>query len=166
MPGRPAARVADSVTHPLPPVLGIGPGAITVLIGSRPAWRGVGAAAAAAISSAKQTSDRALDAAKAARIAASGTPGAPAAIAAEETAKATAAATMGSLISSMAGLADIHTCATLLPAPPHGPGVVLNGSQTVLVNGMPLCRQGDSVTEAVGPPNPITMGAVNVLVGG
>ena len=33
MPQGPVARVGDNVTHPLPPVLGLGPGAPTVLIG-------------------------------------------------------------------------------------------------------------------------------------
>ena len=164
--GQPAARVGDFVSHPLPPTLTIGPGSLTTLIGGRPAWRGVGAAAAAAISSAKATSDAAIKTAEAATLAAAGTPGLPAAKLAEETAKASAATAMGSMISSMAGMADIHTCATPLPAPPHGPGVVLDGSLTVLVNGMPLSRMGNKVVEAVGPPNPITSGAFNVLVGG
>ncbi|MDC0936879.1 hypothetical protein OAS39_11385, partial [Pirellulales bacterium] len=88
MPTGPAARVADNVAHPLPPVLGVGPGSLTVLIGSMPAWRGVGAAAAAAIQAAKATSDAAIKTAEAATLAASGTPGAPAAKVAEETAKA------------------------------------------------------------------------------
>jgi uncharacterized Zn-binding protein involved in type VI secretion len=53
-----------------------------------------------------------------------------------------------------------------LPIPPHGPGVVVDGSQTVLVNGLPLCRQGDTIVEPVGPPNKIAMGLPTVLVGG
>ena len=44
MPTGPAARVTDNVVHPLPPVLGPGPGSLNVLIGSLPAWRGVGGA--------------------------------------------------------------------------------------------------------------------------
>ena len=57
MPGKPAARVSDSVAHPLPPALSPGPGSMTVLIGSLPAWRGVPAAAAGALQSAKEISD-------------------------------------------------------------------------------------------------------------
>lgn len=163
--GKPAARVTDAVVHPLPPVLGPGPGAMTVLIGYLPAWRGVPAAAAAAIQSAKATSDAAIKTAEAATIAAAGTPGLPAAKAAEETAKATAAATMGSLISSAAGMADIHVCATPLPMPPHGPGVVVDGSMTVLVNNLPAARMGDTVVEAVGPPNKIASGQMTVMIG-
>lgn len=163
--GRPAARVSDTVLHPLPPVLGPGPGAPTVLIGYLPAWRGVNPAAAAAIQSAKAVSDAAIKTAEAATLAAAGTPGLPAAKAAEETAKATAAATMGSMITGAAAGADIHICATPLPLPPHGPGVVVDGSMTVLVNMLPLARQGDTIVEAVGPPNKIMMGAMTVLVG-
>ena len=164
--GRPAARVTDPVSHPAPPVLTPGPGSMNVLIGSLPAWRGVGGGAAAAIQSAKATSDDAIATAEAATVAAAGTPGLPAAEATEQTTKATAAASMGAMISAAAGAADIHVCTTPLPVPPHGPGVVVDGSQTVLVNSLPLCRQGDTVVEAVGPPNKIAMGLQTVLVGG
>jgi uncharacterized Zn-binding protein involved in type VI secretion len=131
-----------------------------------PAWRGVPAAAAAAIQSARQTSDMAIRTAEAATLAAAGTPGAPAAKAAEEGVKATAASSMGSMISGSAGGADIHSCATPLPLPPHGPGVVIDGSATVLINGLPACRMGDTVIEAVGPPNKITKGEQRVIIGG
>ena len=164
--GRPAARITDPVVHPLPPVLTPGPGSLNVLIGSLPAWRGVPAAAAAAIQSAKAVSDAAIKTAEAATLAAAGTPGAPAAKLAEETAKAAAAASMGSMISAASGGADIHTCATPLPLPPHGPGVIVDGSQTVLINGLSACRQGDTIVEAVGPPNKVAMGLFTVLIGG
>ena len=59
---------------------------------------------------------------------------------------------MGAAITSSAGGADIHTCTVPLPAPPHGPGVVIDGSATVLINNLPACRQGDTVLEAVGLP--------------
>ena len=166
MPTGPAARVTDNVVHPLPPVLGPGPGSVNVLIGSLPAWRGVGGAIAGALQAAKQISDTAIQVAEAATLAAAGTPGAPAAKAAEETVKASSAASMGSTISSSAGGADIHTCATPLPIPPHGPGVVIDGSQTVLINNLPACRMGDTVLEAVGPPNKIARGEMTVIIGG
>ena len=153
------------VTHPLPPVLTPGPGSPNVLIGFLPAWRGVPAAVAAALSSAKATSDAAIKTAEAATLAAAGTPGAPAAKAAEETTKATAAATMGSMISSSAGGADIHQCTTPLPAPPHGPGVVIDGSPTVIINNLQACRMGDTILEAVGPPNKIASGCPTVFIG-
>jgi uncharacterized Zn-binding protein involved in type VI secretion len=163
--GKPAARITDPVTHPLPPVLTGGPGSPNVYIGGIPAWRGVPAVAAATIASAKTASDAIIKTAEAATIAAAGTPGAPAAKVAEETTKATAATTMGSLITASAGGADIHTCSTPLPIPPHGPGVVIDGSQTVLINGLPACFLGNTILEAVGPPNKIVMGCPTVIIG-
>jgi uncharacterized Zn-binding protein involved in type VI secretion len=165
MAGKPAARVTDSVIHPLPPLLGPGPGSLNVLIGGLPAWRGVPAAVAGALQAAKQVSDTAIKVAEAATLAAAGTPGAPAAKAAEESVKAAAAAQMGSMITGMAGGADIHACTTPLPLPPHGPGVVIDGSQTVLINALQASRLGDTVLEAVGPPNKIATGLFTVLIG-
>jgi uncharacterized Zn-binding protein involved in type VI secretion len=164
--GKPAARITDTVAHPLPPVLTGGPCSPNVLIGNLPAWRGVPAAAAAAIQSAKQVSDNAIKVAEAATVSAAGTPGLPAAKTAEETAKTTAATSMGSMITGAAGASDIHNCATPLPLPPHGPGVVIDGSATVLINGLPACRMGDTIVEAVGPPNKITGGCPTVQIGG
>lgn len=164
--GKPAARVTDNVVHPLPPVLGPGPGCLTVLIGSLPAWRGVPAAAAAAMQAAKQVSDAAIKTAEAATLAAAGTPGAPAAKLAEETAKATAAATMGATISGGAMGADIHMCGTPLPIPPHGPGVVIDSSQTVIIGMLGAARMGDTLLEAVGPPNKVAKGEFTVMIGG
>jgi uncharacterized Zn-binding protein involved in type VI secretion len=161
-----AARVTDAVAHPLPPVLTGGPCSPNVIIGGLPAWRGVPAANAATIQAAKQTSDNIIKVAEAATLAAAGTPGLPAAKAAEETAKTTAAATIGTTIASSAGGADIHNCATPLPLPPHGPGVVIDASQTVLINGLPAARMGDTIIEAVGPPNKIVGGCTTVVIGG
>ena len=165
MPGKPAARLTDNVIH-IPPVLGPGPGSPNVFMRMLPAWRGVPSAVAGALQAAKQISDTAIQVAEAATLAAAGTPGAPAAKAAEEATKAAAAAQMGSMITSMAGGADIHTCTTPLPLPPHGPGVVIDGSQTVFINGLQACRMGDTVLEAVGPPNKIAKGEMTVLIGG
>lgn len=167
MPQGPAARVTDNVAHPLPPILGPGPGAPTVLIGSLPAWRGLPLAAVAALQSAKTAADTAIKTAEAATVAAAGTPGAPAAYAAEQTAKAAALAAMSSAISAAAaGGSDIHMCTTPSPVPPHGPGVVIDGSATVMIMNMPACRVGDTVLEAIGPPNKIMMGCVTVIIGG
>ncbi|MGO4406175.1 PAAR domain-containing protein [Bosea sp. RAF48] len=166
MPKGPAARTTDPVIHPLPPILQPGPGSPNVLIGSLPAWRGVPAAAAAAIQSAKAASDATLQAAAAATLAAAGTPGAPAAKAAEEAAKTAALSAMSSTITGAAGGADIHNCLTPMPPQPHGPGVVIDGSQTVLINNLPACRMGDTIIEALGPPNKIAMGLPTVVIGG
>ena len=165
MPKGPAARIFDPVAHPLPGVLMPGPGSPNVLLGGLPAWRGVPAGTAASLSSAKATSDAAIKTAEAATLAAAGTPGYGAAKTAEQTAKATAATTMGATITSAAGGADIHSCMTPLPLPVHGPGVVIDGSPTVLVNGLPQCRQGDTVLEPVGPPDKIVLGLQTVIVG-
>jgi uncharacterized Zn-binding protein involved in type VI secretion len=126
----------------------------------------VPAATGAALSGAKQAFDTAIQIAEAATLAAAGTPGLPAAKATEETTKATSATSMGSTITAAAGGADIHTCATPLPIPPHGPGVVIDGSQTVLINGLSACRMGDTILEAIGPPNKIAMGCPTVIIGG
>jgi uncharacterized Zn-binding protein involved in type VI secretion len=166
MPTGPAARITDNVMHPLPPVLTPGPGSMNVLIGYLPAWRGIPAAAAAALQAAKQVSDIAIQTAEAATLAAAGTPGAPAAYAAEQAAKTAALSALSSTISSMAGMSDIHACVTPSPVPPHGPGVVIDGSQTVLTNNMPQCRMGDTIIEPLGPPNKIMKGEMTVIVGG
>lgn len=166
MPTGPAARITDNVVHPLPPVLTPGPGSMNVMIGFLPAWRGIPAAAAAALQAAKQTSDTAIQTAEAATTAAAGTPGAPAAYAAEQTAKAAALAALSSMISSMGGMSDIHACTTPSPVPPHGPGVVIDGSKTVLINNMPACRMGDTILEPLGPPNKIMKGEMTVIIGG
>lgn len=162
---KPAARITDAVAHPLPPVLTPGPGSPTVLIGYLPAWRGVLAAVASGLQAAKQVSDTTIQVAEKASLAASGTPAAPAAKAAEEATKAACAAAMGAAISAAAGGADIHACTTPLPIPPHGPGVVIDGSTKVVINNLPACRLGDTILEAVGPPNKITMGCTQCIIG-
>lgn len=150
MPTGPAARILDATAHPLPGILVPAPGSMNVLIGFRPAWRGIPLAAAAALQVAKAAADTAV-------AAASGTPGAPAAQAAALTAMSTA-------ITSASAGADINVCAT--PAPPHGPGVVINGSATVMINMLPPARMGDSILEALGPPNSIVSGEPTVIIGG
>lgn len=161
-----AARITDPVAHPLPPVLTGGPTAITVLIGGLLAWRGIGAAGAASLQASKKASEIKIKAAEAATVAAAGTPGAPAAKLAEETLKAAEAVAMGAMVSAVAAMTDIHICATLLPIPPHGPGVVISPSTTVIVSGMPAARQGDEILEAIGPPNKVAMGCPTVHIGG
>ncbi len=166
MPTGPAARITDNVIHPLPPILTPGPGSFNVLIGFLPAWRGIPPAAAAALQAAKTASDTTLQAAAAATTAAMGTPGAPAAKAAEEAAKTAALSAMSSAITSASAGADIHACTTPLPIPPHGPGVVIDGSATVMINNLPASRMGDTVLEALGPPNKIAKGEMTVIIGG
>ena len=166
MPQGPAARTTDNVVHPLPPVLTPGPGAPTVLIGFLPAWRAVPVGAGAAIQGANTAATTSIQAAEAATLAAAGTPGAPAAYAAEQALKSTLLASMTSMIMGASGGADIHSCMTPLPIPPHGPGVVIDGSTTVSTMFLPQSRLGDTIIEAVGPPNKIVKGEPTVIVGG
>ena len=164
MPKGPAARFGDPVVHPAPPVLTTGPGSMNVVIGTKPAWRGVGGAAAVSINNAKQASDTRIKAAEMATLTAPTPESKAAAKATEEALKVAEQAAMASMITAAAGMADIHTCAT--PLPPHGPGVVIDGSTTVLINGLPACRMMDTIVEAAGPPNKIAMGLPTVIIGG
>jgi uncharacterized Zn-binding protein involved in type VI secretion len=163
MPTGPAARITDNVAHPLPPVLTGGPTAITVIIGFLPAWRGIGGAAAAAIQAANQTATTSIKAAEATSAAAVG-PAAPIAYAAEQALKASLLASMSSMITGSG--TDIHMCVTPSPIPPHGPGVVTTPSATVMIANMPAARMGDTITEAIGPPNKIVKGEMTVIIGG
>ena len=156
--GKPAARVTDNVVHPTPPTL-TGIGSPNVFIGKLPAWRGVPTAAAPALMSTKLTTYATVQAAEAASLAVAGTPAAPAAKAAEASTKASVATTMSSNIASVSGLADRHACVL------HGVGVVVGGSRTVSINGLPACRLGDTIVEPLGPPNKILRGCINVLIG-
>lgn len=167
MPTGPAARLTDLVSHPLPPMLTGGPGSPSVLIGFMPAWRGLPLAAVGALQAAKTASDIVVHTAEAVTAAAAGTPGAPAAYAAEQTAKGIALAAMSAAINSAAAAgSDVHMCLTPSPVPPHGPGVVIDGSATVMIMNMPACRMGDTLLEALGPPNKIVGGLPTVIIGG
>lgn len=181
--GEPAARVGDPTQHGIPLT---GTGCPTVLIGSKPAWRAItpgsagGSLVAAGLTTvldaAKQTSDAAIKAAVSATAAAVAS-GVPAAIAtaksAEESVKAAAAAAMGALMATTAsalavvagGPPDVHTCSVPLPVPPHGPSLVTKGSTSVFIGGYAAARANDQITEAVGPPNTITLGETSVVIG-
>jgi len=142
----------DATICPLPPVLTPGPGSLNVQIGFAPAWRGMPLAAVAGLVTAST-------AAMSTMAAAQGTPGFAAA-------QVTAAGTMSSAITSAAGGADIRTCATPLPATPHGPGVNITGSATVLINNLPASRMGDTMLEAIFPANKIASGLTTCIIGG
>jgi hypothetical protein len=166
MPTGPAARTTDNVIHPLPPVLTPGPGSLNVMIGFLPAWRGMPLAAVAALQAAKQVADTAIKVADAAATAGAATPAGPALKAAAEAAKTAALSAMSSAITGASGGADIHMCTTPLPIPPHGPGLVIDGSATVMINNLPASRLGDTILEAIGPPNKIVKGEMTVIIGG
>jgi uncharacterized Zn-binding protein involved in type VI secretion len=59
-----------------------------------------------------------------------------------------------------------HSCLVPSPVPPHGPGVVIDGSATVMINKLPACRFGDSILEPLGPANKIVKGEMTVIIGG
>ena len=163
---KPIARLGDPVKHPLPPVLTGAPVSPNVIIGMKPAWLGVNPATAAVLKAAKEVSNQIVDVAEKATLAASGTPAQPGLKAAEEAIKASVAASMGSMISSMAAGGSIHACVTPYPPIPHGPGVVIDGSTSVVINNLPACFQGNTIIEALGtPPNEIMMGCPQVLIG-
>jgi uncharacterized Zn-binding protein involved in type VI secretion len=161
MPTGPAARVGDATAHG--GALVPGPGSTNVFIGGMPAWRGVSAAVAAGIVSSAATALGAIMEAQAADTAAAGTPAAPAAKAnlmktiAEQIAKlSTQMLTTG---------ADNIACPIVKVVIPDGSGVVINGSQTVLIGGFPACRVGDMIQE-VTSVNSIAVGCSTVIIGG
>jgi len=162
--GKPAARLGDSTAHGAP-LGGIGIGSMNVLIGNRPAWRGIPLAASAGLQSAKTTSTITIKSLEAATLAAPDPVSKAACKVAEEAGKVAALAAMGSMISGLGAMSDISLCPVPLPIPPHGPGVVVDGSMTVQVNNMPLARLGDTIVEALGPPNKIVSGCMQVLIG-
>lgn len=180
MPQGPAARVGDSVMPPhVPPVL-TGVPAKNVLIGMMPAWKGIPLAAGPAIMATNKATETMLQAlettakvAEAAALAGAGTPAGPglaatatAARLAAETAKASSAATNAASIAVAAATGgSMHTCALPWPLPLHGPGVVIDGSPTVMIENCPACRQFDTIIEAIGPPNKIMMGCMTVIIG-
>lgn len=174
----PAARVTDSTAHGFP--LNPGPGSSNVIIGNLPAWRAVPASLAAGLKAMQQGLDTAATVAENATKAASGTPAYGGVLAAEAAVKAAAVASFAGAISGAQGASvsmtassgqgtpDIHNCAApRLTAPGcfHGPGVVLQGSSTVMINGLPAVRQGDEVVEALGGPDKIMKGVMSVKIG-
>ena len=59
---------------------------------------------------------------------------------------------------------DFHACPLATGTVPHVGGVVAAGSTSVLINGFPAARQGDSIVES-GPPNSIAAGCPTVIIG-
>lgn len=60
-------------------------------------------------------------------------------------------------------LTDFHTCPLTTGTAPHVGGVVTGGSTSVLINGVPAARFGDTVVES-GPANGITTGCPSVRI--
>jgi len=62
-------------------------------------------------------------------------------------------------------LLDFHACPSSTSRVSHVGGFVMIGSTTVFINKVPAARKGDRIIE-IGPPNTITTGKSNVLIGG
>jgi uncharacterized Zn-binding protein involved in type VI secretion len=140
-----------------------------VIIGNMPAWLALPTGAGAALQAFNAAADATMKLLESATKAASGTPGAPAAVTAETAGKAALAASASSLGASMAATgASMHMCP--IPTPPipvpHGPGYVIDGSQTVMINNLPASRLGDTVMETLGGPDKIILGEMTVIIGG
>ncbi|KAA9396510.1 hypothetical protein Har1130_17785 [Haloarcula sp. CBA1130] len=94
----------------------------------------------------------------------------PAARAFDQTAHGTPLSSAGSpdvLIGGMSAWrvgSDFHACPLSTGPVPHVGGVVPAGSTSVLINGLPAARQGDSIVEN-GPPNTIAAGCSTVIIG-
>jgi uncharacterized Zn-binding protein involved in type VI secretion len=147
MAGRPAARITDLTAHGAP--LLPGPGSPNVIIGGLLAWRGVPAAMGQQMKLLSEQNQREID------------------LAVAPPAKAAA---MAKGIAAGSAMAAAFPCdKSLCPPPPipsvHGIGVVIDGSQTVLINNLPACRLGDTVQEAIST-NKIVVGLPTVLIGG
>jgi uncharacterized Zn-binding protein involved in type VI secretion len=157
----PAARVGDPVEHPIPDVLDPGPGSPNVFIGGQPAWRGVGGAQAAQFQSAASNSSQMIqDLQKSHNV--TGEPDQ----ATLDNIKQKQLDLMSAQINNLPAGVDVHFCDVLEPPPvPHGPGVITDGSKTVMINGLPACRQGDTVTEAIGGQNKVLEGCPTVTIG-
>ncbi|HEY5140284.1 MAG TPA: PAAR domain-containing protein [Methylococcales bacterium] len=162
MAGRPAARVGDITAHGSP--LSIGPGSFNVIIGGQLAWRGISAAQAALLAKTVAEGAEKIAKAQAAATLAAGTPAAAAA-------QANVVKTITDAAKDVAGViagfvpADIHTCPIVKLVIPDGVGVVIDGSQTVLINNLAACRLGDTIQETTSV-NKIVQGLPTVLIGG
>lgn len=154
-----AARFTDMTIHGTPFVPGTG--SSNVLIGSLPALRAMSPAAVAsflALIAKIAVNLQKLSAAITAN-------NVPAAAKAAKDLKDDATSAMN-MISTM----DQIVCPMLLlkiGGPPNGPGVIIGGSTTVQINGMPAGRQGDQIREVMAlDPNMVAVGFPTVLIGG
>jgi uncharacterized Zn-binding protein involved in type VI secretion len=86
-------------------------------------------------------------------------------MAARRAIKAAVPASMSGAIMSASAGAGIHACMTPSPVPPHRPGVVADGSPTVMIDNLPASRMGDTIIEPLVPPNKIVKGEVTAIIG-
>ncbi|MEL6381873.1 MAG: PAAR domain-containing protein [Cyanobacteria bacterium J06626_18] len=151
MPGPPAARIFDATAHgdPLKP----GPASPNVYIGGKKAWRALDPAAA------KQLLDLAKKATE------SVTKAGNAVTEADRTKHLDDLEDTAKAMAKIMASADQHACTVVKVLIPDGNGVVVKGSSSVLINGLPACRVGDPIQE-VTSVNSIVAGEPTVLIGG
>lgn len=152
MPGSPAARIFDATDHagsPLDP----GPGSPDVLIGGLRAWRAIDPAAAA------QLLALAKDAAE------SLTKASNAVTEADRTKYLDDLKETGEEMAKIMASTDQIICKFVKLLVPDGNGVVIKGSSSVFINGLPACRIGDPIQETSNV-NRIAAGEISVLIGG
>jgi len=154
-----AARFTDLTVHGSPMLPGTG--SPNVLIGGLPAWRAMSPAAVAAFVSliahilvnvnklaGALSSNNVPVAAEAGKALSDQVPQAM------------------SMIASM----DKIVCPMLLlgiAGPPHGTGVMIGGSTSVMINNLPAGRVGDVIQEILSPaPNSCAVGLPTVIIGG
>ena len=154
-----AARVTDMTIHGTPFVPGIG--STNVLIGNLPALRAMSPAAVASFVA--LIAKIAVNAQKLATAITSNN--VPAAAEATNNLKDDVPAAI-----NMIGAMDKIVCPMLLlkiGGPPNGPGVIIGGSTTVQINGLPACRATDQIREVLAlDPNMVAVGFPTVQIGG
>ena len=152
----PVDAPASRVPHPGPRALG-GAGAAA---NGAPAAAGTAAGSTATMNAANAALTTTWTAAS---VVPGGQPAAN--IAYTEGIKAAVAAAASAVMSSMAGISDMHVCPVPVPIPPHGPGFVTRGSSSVNIGDLPAARQRDDVFEACGGSDSIAMGCPTVNIG-
>ena len=64
-----------------------------------------------------------------------------------------------------ARITDMHTCPKVEPGPvPHVGGPIVTGASSVIIEGQPVAKVGDTLT-CVGPPDTIVQGSPTVIIG-
>ena len=154
-----AARFSDMTIHGTPFVPGLG--STNVLIGNLPALRAMSPAAVAAFVA--LVAEIAINAQKLATALTSSN--APAALEAGNNLKDQ----IPDAVNMIAGMDQIICPMLLLKigGPPNGPGVIIGGSTTVLINNLPAGRATDQILEVAAlDPNMVAVGFPTVIIGG
>jgi uncharacterized Zn-binding protein involved in type VI secretion len=154
-----AARVTDITVHGSPMVPGTG--STNVLIGGLPAWRAMSPAAVAGFLA--LVAKIIVNVNKLATAISTNNVPAAAKITKDLADQVPQAV-------SMIGAMDKIICPMLLlriAGPPHGMGVMIGGSSTVMINGLPAGRVSDQIRELLSPePNMCAVGLPTVQIGG